>query len=275
MEKYYRVYDFTNENVACLDFLYDFKDAKVLSVVGSGDQYFASILNGAKQVDLFDINPTSYLYFLLKFYSIRELSYDEFYNFFVQKNFTNMQVFEKLNKVLPKKVLEYYKHIVKHKDECEKIFKTDGINLLSRRNKKYYFETQKPVIPYLNRIIYYKLKDLLKNQSIPKFFEKDLMNMKDNIKDNYDIMLLSNVYNYLNLDIFQFGEFLENLNVSQIQLLYDWHGLHLEEFNCLKFVSEFKQDTLKYSLDTVRPSAPNQYASKRNFVFSLKKQKRK
>ena len=66
MEKYYKVYDFTNENVACLDQLYDFKDAKVLSVVGSGDQYFASILNGAKQVDLFDINPTSYLYFLLK-----------------------------------------------------------------------------------------------------------------------------------------------------------------------------------------------------------------
>ena len=25
MEEYYKVYDFTNENVACLDYLYDFK----------------------------------------------------------------------------------------------------------------------------------------------------------------------------------------------------------------------------------------------------------
>jgi len=70
MSFYNKVYNFTNENVTCLKDIYSFENSKVLSVVGSGDQYFASILNGAKQVDLFDINPTSYLYFLLKFYSI-------------------------------------------------------------------------------------------------------------------------------------------------------------------------------------------------------------
>lgn len=275
MEKYYKVYDFTNENVACLDYLYDFKDAKVLSIVGSGDQYFASILNGARQVDLFDLNPTSYLYFLLKFYSIRELSYEEFYNFFVEKNFTNIQVFQKLNKVLPKKVLEYYKHIVKYKDKCDKIFKKDGINLLNRRNQKYYFETEKPVIPYLNKLIYYKLKFLLKKQTVPKFFEKDLMDMKDNIKGNYDIVLLSNIYNYLDLNIFQYRDFLEKLNIPQIQMLYDWYGLHLEEFNYIKDISVLRQQPLNYSLDIVKPSSPSEFAPKRNFVYSLKKQKQK
>ena len=157
MGEYYKVYDFTNENVACLDYLYDFKNAKVLSIVGSGYQYFASILNGAKQVDLFDINPTSYLYFLLKFYSIRELEYEEFYNFFVDKNFLNKDVFEKLAIVLPKKVLEYYKYIVKHKNESKELFKSDGINLLSKKNQKYYFKTDNPVIPYFNISVYYKL----------------------------------------------------------------------------------------------------------------------
>lgn len=264
MEKYYKVYDFTNENVACLDYLYDFKNAKVLSIVGSGDQYFASILNGAKQVDLFDINPTSYLYFLLKFYSIRELEYEEFYNFFVEKNFTNIQVFEKLEKVLPKKVFEYYKYIVKHKDECNKIFTKDGINLLNKKNQKYYFETQKPVIPYLNIVVYYKLKTLLKKQLVPNFFEKDLMDMKKEIKGNYDIILLSNVYNYTKLNVLEYTSFLKQLNIPQIQALYDWHGFHLDDFNYLDF-----------SLDVVRPSAPCQFASKRNFVYSLKKQERK
>ena len=46
---YYKVYDFTNENVSCLNSLYHFDNSKVLSAVGSGDQYFASVLNGAKK----------------------------------------------------------------------------------------------------------------------------------------------------------------------------------------------------------------------------------
>lgn len=261
MEVYNKVYDFTNENVACLDYLYDFKDAKVLSIVGSGDQYFASILNGAKQVDLFDINPTSYLYFLLKFYGIRELEYDEFCDFFVRKNFDNIKVFEKLKNILPKKVLEYYKYIVSNIGESKLIFKKDGINILSKTNQKYYFETDRPVIPYLNKLTYYKLKLLLKKQNIPKFYKADLMDIKDKIKNNYDIVLLSNIYNYIELNVFEYTKFLKELNIPQIQALYDWHGFHLDEFNCLR-----------YGLDIVRPSAPHDFALKRNFVFSLKKQ---
>ena len=271
MEKYSAVYDFTNENVACLQYLYDFKGAKVLSIVGSGDQYFASILNGAKQVDLFDLNPTSYLYFLLKFYSIRELNYNEFYDFFIKKDFINKSVFEKLSKVLPKNVLEYYKYLVENRDNLQKIFKRDGINLLSRINQKYYFKTEKPVIPYLNVHNYYKLQLLLKKQEIPKFFNKDLFELEETIKGNYDILLLSNVFNYIKMDLFEYSKFLNRLNIPQIQVLYDWHGLYLDEFNCLKFVSDSRETQLKYSLDVVRPSAPKQFNDKKNFVYSLKK----
>ena len=62
--EYNKVYDFTNENVNCLNFLYNFDKSKVLSVIGSGEQYFTSILNGAKEVDVYDVNPTSYLYII-------------------------------------------------------------------------------------------------------------------------------------------------------------------------------------------------------------------
>ena len=88
---YNQVYDFTNENVSCFKDLYHFKNSKVLSVVGSGDYYFSCILNGAKQIDLFDVNPTSYLYFILKFYSIRELTYEEFYDFLIKKILTTQK----------------------------------------------------------------------------------------------------------------------------------------------------------------------------------------
>lgn len=273
MEKYYRVYDFTNENVACLEHLYNFKGAKVLSIVGSGDQYFASILNGAKQVDLFDLNPTSYLYFLLKFYSIRELNYNEFYDFFVKKDFANIRVFEKLRKVLPKNVLKYYKYLVENRNNLEKIFKRDGVNLLSKKNQKYYFQTENPVIPYLDVFVYYKLQVLLKKQTLPKFFNKDLFELEEIIKGNYDILLLSNVFNYVKMDFSEYTKFLSGLDIPQIQALYDWYGLHLDEFACSKFVTDTKKMPLRYSLNVVRPSAPNQFANKKNFVYSLKKRK--
>ena len=39
-----KVYKFSNENLTSYQELYDFTDKKVLSVIGSGDQYFSSIL---------------------------------------------------------------------------------------------------------------------------------------------------------------------------------------------------------------------------------------
>ena len=43
-----KIYDFTNENVGAFKSLFDFSNAHVLTVLGSGDQYFTSLLNGAK-----------------------------------------------------------------------------------------------------------------------------------------------------------------------------------------------------------------------------------
>ena len=45
-----KVYKFSNENLTSYQELYDFTDKKVLSVIGSGDQFFSSILYGAKEV---------------------------------------------------------------------------------------------------------------------------------------------------------------------------------------------------------------------------------
>lgn len=42
-----RVFPFTNENLTSYGKIYNFDNAKVLSFLGSGDQYFSSILHGA------------------------------------------------------------------------------------------------------------------------------------------------------------------------------------------------------------------------------------
>ena len=47
-------YLFTNENIA--DYIKDVKNKKILSIASSGDHYLCCLLNGATNIDLFDIN---------------------------------------------------------------------------------------------------------------------------------------------------------------------------------------------------------------------------
>ena len=77
-----KIYKFTNENLTSFKELYDFEGKKVLSVIGSGDQYFASILYGASEVTLFDKNPLAYYYLIFKYAAIKIFSYEEFIKFF-------------------------------------------------------------------------------------------------------------------------------------------------------------------------------------------------
>ena len=74
---YDRVYFDTNE--ACDDIIskYDFKDKKVLTVLASGDQAFQFYKNGAKSVDLFDINKLTFYYYYLRIWNMRK--YHEMY----------------------------------------------------------------------------------------------------------------------------------------------------------------------------------------------------
>mgnify|MGYP003312328466 CR=1 FL=1 len=46
-------------------------------------------------------------------------------------------------------------------------------------------------------------------------------------------------------------EIVENLNIPQIQILYDWYGLHMDEFNCLKWRTDNKIQHLKYSIQII------------------------
>ncbi len=259
-EEYFKVYNFTNENVACLKDLYNFENAKVLTVIGSGDQYFSSVLNGAKEVDIFDINPSAYLYFCLKFFSIRELNYEEFYDFLIRKNVKNVNVYNKLEQVLPKDVLAYYKYLITNGRQIDTCFRQDGVTLLSRINKKYYFDSQNPIIPYIIKENYYKLQELLKKIKFPRFYPNNIVYLTDKINSNYDVLLLSNVYNFISFNVEEYTNLLNGFNVPEIQACYDWNGWYLNEF--------FKNG---YSVNEVVASSPLEFGKKTNYVYSLKK----
>ena len=62
----YKMHQSTNENLTAILGQIDFEDKEVLSVLSSSDQMMSSYYLGAKNVDTFDNNVTTYLFYYLK-----------------------------------------------------------------------------------------------------------------------------------------------------------------------------------------------------------------
>lgn len=73
--------------------------------------------------------------------------------------------------------------------------------------------------PYLNRDNYYKLQEVLNKREMPRFVIGNFMNMK--IEDGYDILLLSNIYDYIDRDM---DRYIEKVYGYKAQALvnYSW-----------------------------------------------------
>lgn len=63
---YGRVYQWSNESMEALFRNFSVRDKDVLTVVGSGDQVFGSLYNGANSVDTFDVNKLAIYYYFLR-----------------------------------------------------------------------------------------------------------------------------------------------------------------------------------------------------------------
>ncbi len=98
----------TNENLSTYDKIYHFEGKDVLSVVGSGDQYFTCKLCGANRVDLFDFNREAWNVFALKFMALRNFSYVDFYHYIILEELKNIETYGILRKFLPTDVRDFF-----------------------------------------------------------------------------------------------------------------------------------------------------------------------
>ena len=225
------IYPFTNENVQSYNKLYQFEGSKVLSIVGSGDQYFASILNGAKEVDLFDINPIAWEYFMLKFYAIQNLSYEEFWKYFVF-NANELSTNKELISYLPQNELGYWKN--KFFENGEVL--SSSYEMWTYRTKttaimRHYKKSQ--FIPHMGEEEYYKLQDLLHKRKLPNFFLANFIGIENVCGNNsYDLVLASNILSWLifvatkleeeKVKLNEYFKTVENLKFEQMQIDYLW-----------------------------------------------------
>lgn len=207
-----KVYGFTNENIDAFPEFFYFDNASVLTVLGSGDQYFSALLNGAKNVDVFDINYLAWYHFILKYTAIKVLSYEEFMQMFVSDNLDNLSIYAKLRKYLPDEVKYFFDKLI-----------SLGRTFSSIKIKNIIFDNAKMNnIPYFNENTYYKLQSILQSSNFPEFYNCNLLDILKFTKKSYDVALLSNIYHYLNNNPSDYHDFLSKINCPEILALYTW-----------------------------------------------------
>lgn len=257
-----KVYAFSNENITSYNSLYHFKDANVLSVLGSGDQYFSSLLFGAKKIDLFDINEDAWDYFLLKFYGIMLLSYEEFYYFFVGAKAGDFEIMMKLLRCLPVesalKILNEYQT-------------TNSLSLVMTFSLVTQFSTEYRsgrTIPYFDRDEYYRLQSILRKQEIPNFYHEDIVDLPEiGLDTSYDVVLTSNIFHWLHGEdeaykIANYKELLMKFDAPEVQALYSFSGK-------LPYKGRFMLEGFKiHRVESISP-----YKKNRDFVVSLIRRK--
>lgn len=214
---YNRVYTMSNENVCCYKNIYNFDNARVLSVLGSGDQYFSSLLYGACEVDVIDINYTAWLYFRIKFKAIKMLNYNEFIDLFINRRFNDMDIYNKLYLVLDDEEMQYYIYLIGH---INNNLVNDCFNpmLIGRTSDSW--KNKGKIIPYLSEDNYYILKEIIMDKELPVFYNEDFMKMKK--KNGYNILLLSNIYDYIEVNADEYCEYVLKYGADEALVRYCW-----------------------------------------------------
>lgn len=253
-----KVYGFTNEFVGAYPDVYDFDNADVLSVIGSGDQYFTAMLAGAKSVTLFDLNVNAWYHFVLKFMAIKHLSFEEFWQFFITDDLNNFALYLKIRGYLPKDVRAFFDLIRVTR------LRFSSIKVRSCFSESITQDDYLRMLPYLTSENYYKLQEILKKSELPNCIIKEFSSIAlGDERKNYDLMLLSNIYHWMDIRPPAFKFLLDQFEPCVIQALYIWT-------RCGE-ITDF--ENLGFDLNTVPAVKPTLLNEGFNYVLTYKRTK--
>lgn len=193
-----KIYSMTTENIYGFLNNLDLKDKDILTISGSGDQRLNAYLLGAKNVTTFDINPLTRINAKLKDTAIQNLSLDEFIDFFGINSNTHYNrylpldkdLFGKLNRDLDEDTSDFFKFII------------DNQTQISTNDIYFHFDNKLSVLEkmngYLNENSYLELRHIIENKEI-NYIESDINQLKTKLDNKkYDLILLSNISDYIN-----------------------------------------------------------------------------
>ena len=168
----------------------DLKGKDVLTVGSSGDQALYSLLNGAKSVTVFDMNPFVKYYYELKASAIMNLTRNESLKLFSLKAWKEKVDFsstlERLKEDMSSESVEFWSALssqFSHKDIFTCFFERFASKM------PYYLEDKKS---------YELLGNMLREQPNVRFINSNLHDLPQFLNDSekYDCALISNVMDY-------------------------------------------------------------------------------
>ncbi len=229
-----RVALITCECVSFYKEIIDFKNKIVLSILSSGDQYLISLLFGAKQVDVFDINPNTWPLFVLKLTAIKELTYEEFYTYVIKKELYDTNTYNRLRNKIPYTEKDFLDNNFSNLPEM--VFHLE--DSVYEGGPKFNDGSR---IPHYDKDTYYRLQSILRSIPLPRFYCGDIDYLHEKIEGHYDIMLASNIY-----DIWRdneaektpklYIELLKKYDIDTIQMYYYRYysrfSLEFEKLGC-------------------------------------------
>lgn len=235
-QKYGPVYPSSNEKLSELFSYVDVDNKEVLSVAGSGDHAFYAYDNGARRVDIFDINCLTRYYFYLRMWIIKY--FDSFY--FDQYKLSKKD--------------EYLKNIGNLFRSTKKIF----LNQQSLKNVDKSFryllslvdpssEEEKEVYEYWMMVsklcktnwrrhgFGYCLTNIMFNQDTAKINKiTDLSNIKDAMNRDFDFYNIDIIKDSFTIDKMYDVIFLSNI----VEYIYDVDKMNILKDNLYKLLTD-------------------------------------
>ena len=211
---YSKIYRFTNDPLNSYNkYLKDKKD--VLAVTGSGDQILKCIEYGTKKVDTFDISNLPKYFLDLKIAAAKSLTRDEFYDMFYSDNYENNGSNELYPKLRDNLTIRsgFFWDVLLSKHSWDDIYTsklfTDrrGIGLAGDKDKMIDHYS------FLKENEYELLKERCKDVEINSF-TSNISDISKKVSDkSYDLAFLSNIVDYVKVDIFR--DYIKDLKINE------------------------------------------------------------
>lgn len=171
-----------------------FNTRNALTVLASGDHVFSLALSGVQKIDAFDINRLAYYVYYLKLAMLKKLPYDAFLKicyYFTYYSYRDevKEMVDSLKSDMPEDVYEYFRRILeideKETGSIYNLFYEAVFGMLEIANP--YLHSEDDYLICRKRILDTKVN----------LYFGDARDISESVEGPYDIILLSNVADYL------------------------------------------------------------------------------